>query len=120
MYHQLPGSTGKVFGAKLSGKVTRADFQQFVPVLEHLIRHHGKARVLFELADLKGFELAAMWEDIAFDVKHHADIERCAVVGDKKWEEWLVQLCKPFYSAQIKYFDIRQIDDAWAWIKEGT
>jgi len=40
-------------------------------------------------------------------------------VGEKKWEEWMAKVCKPFTMAKIQYFDAAKIDDAWKWLKEG-
>ena len=41
-------------------------------------------RVLFDMTDFEGWESGAMWEEIKFDLRHFADIERLAVVGDTK------------------------------------
>lgn len=120
MFELLPQSSGKVVGVKIKGKATHTDYQAFVPKLEEAIKKHGKIRVLFEMVDVSGFEMSAVWDDLKFEAKHCRDIERCAVVGDKKWEEWMVKIAKPFYSAGVKYFDIKQLDDAWKWIKEGA
>jgi hypothetical protein len=120
MFTQLEGGSGKVIGLQVSGKVTHQDYEQFTPKMEELIKQHGKIRVLFSMHQVQGFELHAMWDDMKFDYKHCNDIERCAVVGEKKWEERLIKLAKPFYRSEIKYFDAAQIDKAWAWLKEGT
>jgi hypothetical protein len=57
-----------------------------------------------------------LWEDIKFDVKHFRDIERLALVGEKKWEEGMATFCKPFTTAEVRYFDRAQVDDAREWI----
>jgi len=44
-------------------------------------------------------------KDIKFDIKHFADIERLAMVGDKKWQHGMATFCKPFTKATIRYFD---------------
>jgi hypothetical protein len=55
--------------------------------------------------------------DIKFDAHHFADIERLAIVGETKWEQWMANFCKPFTKAKIKYFDISQQDAAEAWLR---
>ena len=109
---------GKVLAMKISGKLSKEDYQQFVPKVEDLIKQHGKIRVLMEMHDFHGWEMAALWEDIKFDVKHFRDIERLAMVGDSKWEAGMAAFCKPFTSAKIKYFDVSKVDDAKQWIHE--
>ena len=109
---------GKILAMKISGKLSKEDYQQFVPKVEDLIKQHGKIRILMEMHDFHGWEMAALWEDIKFDVKHFRDIERLAMVGDSKWEAGMAVFCKPFTSAKIKYFDVSKVDDAREWIRE--
>jgi phosphoketolase len=45
---------------------------------------------LFELTGFHGWEAGALWDEIKLDIRHFADIERLAVVGDKKWEHGMV------------------------------
>lgn len=110
---------GKVLEVQVSGKLTHDDYQRFVPAFDRLVKQHGKIRVLFEMADFHGWDAAALWDDIKFDLKHFADIERLAMVGDKKWEKGMSIFCKPFTTAKIRYFDHATIQDARAWLEEG-
>ena len=109
---------GKVLNVRATGKLEKADYERFVPEVERLIGKHGKIRVLFDMHDFHGWTLGAMWEDIKFDLKHFADIERLAMVGDKKWEELMAKFCAPFTKAKIRYFDTSEADQARAWIVE--
>ena len=77
-----------------------------------------KIRVLIEMIDFHGWEERALWDDIKFDVKHFSDIERLAMVGEKKWEKGMSVFCKPFTTAKIRYFDHAAIADARAWLEE--
>lgn len=110
---------GKILHVRLTGKLTAADYAHFVPEFERQLQAHGKLRVLCEMHDFHGWELAAMWEDIKFDWKHFKDIERLALVGESKWEAGMAAFCKPFTAATIKYFDAAAADEAKAWIRGG-
>jgi hypothetical protein len=107
---------GKILKVKASGKLTKEDYQRFVPDVERLIKDHGKIRILLEMHDFHGWEVSALWEDIKFDLKHFGDIERLAMVGDSKWEKGMAAFCKPFTKAKIQYFDSSKADEARAWI----
>ena len=78
---------GKILAVHVSGKLAKADYGHFVPEFERLVRQHGKLSVLFDMTGFHGWEAGALWEDIKFDVKHFADIERLAMVGEKKWQQ---------------------------------
>jgi len=109
----------KILAVHASNKLTKEDYEHFIPEVERLIKQEGKIRLLFEMHDFHGWDAGALWEDIKFDFKHFADIERLAMVGEKKWEEWMATFCKPFTSAQIRYFDHNQAEDARRWIASG-
>jgi len=111
---------GKLLEVKVSGKVHREDYPRFIPEFESHVRDHGKVHVLFDMLDFHGWDMGALWEDIKFDVKHFKDIDRLAMVGDKKWEELMATVCKPFTTAKIRYFDKDHKADARAWLDEGV
>lgn len=111
-------SDGKVLEVQVSGKLMHADYEHFVPEFERLQKRHGKLRVLFKMADFHGWEMAALWDDIKFDLKHFADLDRLAMVGDKKWEKWMAGFCRPFTTARIRYFERDQTAAARTWLAE--
>ncbi|HEY4313547.1 MAG TPA: STAS/SEC14 domain-containing protein [Pirellulales bacterium] len=110
-------AAGKILEVRASGKLSKQDYERFLPEVERLIKAQGKLRILLELHDFHGWEVAALWEDIKFDMKHFRDIERLAVVGETKWEAGMAAFCKPFTSATIKYFDHTKAAEAKAWLE---
>jgi hypothetical protein len=113
-------ANGKILSVKISGKLTKEDYEQFVPQVEGLIKKHGKIRILMQMHDFHGWTVGALWEDIKFDVKHFKDIERLAMVGDRKWEAGMAGFCKPFTTAKVRYFDVSEAGQARAWVDEGS
>jgi hypothetical protein len=103
---------------RVSGKLAREDYRQFVPELERLLRDKGKIRVLLEMVDFHGWQPGALWEDLKFDVAHFSHLERLAMVGDRSWEKALSVVCKPFTTAEVRYFDRRNMAKARAWLEE--
>jgi len=110
---------GKLLEVSASGKLTKEFYESFVPAVEELITQHGKIRVLFQMHDFHGWTAGALWEDVKFDVKHWRDIERLAIVGEKKWQHGMAIFCKPFTAAKIRYFDHTEINEAREWLEEA-
>jgi hypothetical protein len=110
---------GKVMEVKVSDKLVHEDYQHFVPEFERLVKQHGKIRVLFEMADFHGWKASALWDDIKLDLEHFSDIERLAMVGNKKWEKGMSVFCKPFTTATIRYFDTTEAGEARTWLEGG-
>ena len=109
---------GKILEAQIQGKLTKEDYEVFVPEIERLIRLHGKLRILLYMHDFEGWSAGALWEDIKFDAHHFSDIERLALVGESKWQEGMAVFCKPFTTAKVRYFDHAQLPAARQWIEE--
>lgn len=116
-YHEE--ADGKILVVNASGKLSKADYEQFVPETERLIKKFTKIRILFEMHGFHGWAASGIWDDIKFDLKHFKDIERLAMVGEKSWEHGMAVFCRPFTTAKVQYFDRSQADEAVNWIHEG-
>jgi hypothetical protein len=110
-----PGG-GNFLEVHVSGILAQADYEQFVPEFERIAGQHGKLRGLFDTTGFHGWAAAAMWEEIKFDAKHLAGIERLAMVGDKEWQHVMVVICKPFTKATTLYFDHTDVIGARKWL----
>jgi hypothetical protein len=102
---------------ELSGRLTKEDYETFVPKIEAAIAEHGKLRMLVRLTDFHGWNAGALWEDLKFDARHFTDIERLAIVGEKTWEKGMAVFCKPFTTAEVRYYDKDELDRARAWVE---
>ena len=109
---------GKVLEVHVSGKLTKEDYEKFIPEVERLVQSHGTISILFEMHDFHGWEVAAAWEDTKFAIRHFSDIKRLAVIGEKRWQKGMTTFCKPFTRAEIQYFEHSQAEQATAWLRE--
>jgi hypothetical protein len=110
---------GRVIQVDLTGKLTKADYDQFLPEFERRIAEYGKIRVLCTMRDLQGWSAGAAWEDLKFDVKHFHDIDRLAIIGHSSLARLVAPISRLFTAAELKYFDIAQAEQAKMWITEG-
>ena len=110
---------GKLLVVHVSGKLVKADYEHFVPEFGRLVGLHGKLRVLFDMTGFHGWDAGAAWEDFKFGVAHFADIERLAMVGEKKWQEGMAMFCKPFTKATVRYFDHTDAAEARKWLRQS-
>ena len=109
-----------IFGFKFSGKLHDEDYKQFVPAVEDALKKNNKIKVLAQFENFEGWDMKAMWDDFKFGIEDATKIERLAMVGDKKWEELLANIFKPFMKGEVKYFDQKEIDAAWNWLQSST
>jgi hypothetical protein len=118
MIETIETGSAKVVGWKLNGTLHDEDYQRFLPQVESILTSQGKVRLFVQFEDFHGWDLHAAWDDMKFGMRHYADFERIAMVGDRQWEKWMAALSKPFTGAKVRYFDRSQIEDAWCWLLE--
>ena len=118
MITQLESGAPNIVGFVLSGKLHDEDYRIFVPALEAAVSAAHKLRLFARFEDFHGWDLHAAWDDFKFGLKHYATFERIALVGDRRWEEWMAILCKPFTQAEVRYFNATDEAAAWAWLCE--
>jgi hypothetical protein len=109
---------GKVLVVHASGTFVKADYPPFVAEFERRVQKPRKQHVLFDMTGLRGWDAGAAWEDMKFDFKHFADIDRLAIVGDKKWQHGMAIVLKPFTKAAIRYFDETESAEARKWLED--
>lgn len=118
MIQQIPVQEDNIVAFRLSGKLSHADYQAFLPRLEELIEAHGRISVLLELIDFHGWDLDAAKDDFRFGMQHQDDFERIAIVGQGVLQHWMALMAKPFISAEVQFFKQDQLSEAWDWLRE--
>lgn len=118
MFESIETGSSKILGVKLSGKLHEEDYTTFIPLVENALAAAGKLSLFIRFEDFHGWDLGAAWEDLKFATQHYGDFERIAMVGESRWQEWMAKLSVPFTQAAVKYFDVAEAEQAWAWLRE--
>lgn len=111
---------GRTMVVHVSGKLTKEDYDYFVPEFDRLAGLNRKPCVLFDMTDFHGWTASAIWEDTKFAFHHFSNFERLAIVGEKKWQEGMAAFCKHFTTAEVKHFDHDQFTEARDWLQHET
>jgi len=111
--------SAKFLVLEVHGKLEHADYEKLIPSLEAWLTEHGSIRCLVDMREFHGVELRAVLDELRFDVQHASEIERCGVLGNRRWEAWMTQLSKAlFRSAEIRYFHEGEGEEALEWLRE--
>ncbi len=116
--HKVVSTESNVIWVKVSDKLTKEDYAALIGSWEKMIAMHGKVRLGFDMENFHGWEPVAAWQDLRFSLTHNDKIERVAMVGEKKWEEWVTKLGSLLIHAQVRYFDSAQLSAAQRWLRE--
>lgn len=122
--HKFKSRSAKnVIGLRLSGTLSRAEYQEIVPYLEEKIKEYGKIRLFIELDHWKGWGAYAVFNDIFFIVKHSFQIERVAFLLKSEGDKRSVLLARPFTPwsrDNTRYFGPEEGEAAWKWVGQGV
>ena len=110
---------GRLLEIYLTGKLTKEDYETFLPAVERLVKQFGKICMLVEMHDFHGWTAGALWEDTKFAAHHFRDIKRLAIIGETKWEKGMATFCKPFTTAEVRYFDHTKATEARDWLSKS-
>ncbi|MBA3963830.1 MAG: STAS/SEC14 domain-containing protein [Chthoniobacterales bacterium] len=118
--HKITENDGNLITVRVSGKLTQEDYDDLIPTWKRLLAKRGTMRMLFIMDDFHGWTPAAAWDDLRFGTEHASKVERVAMVGEKKWQEWLTKIGSIFVMRhQVKYFDTSALAEAERWVRAG-
>ena len=114
---EIVETTGCLLIVKITGKLSKPEIDASQKEAIAVIRREGRARILIVGEDFEGWEEKGNWGDLSFMMKYDPQIERIAIVGEKKWEDLVFAFTgKGMRSAQVEYFLPGQLGAARAWV----
>ena len=114
----LPESKGSLICVKVSGKLTDAEYKNFIPYAESIIKEFGTIKFYVDMLDLDGWEWRVAWDDFAFGIKYWNNFSKLALVGERRWEKFSVLVVDKIHKADVRFFDGENSRAALIWIQE--
>ena len=102
---------------KAIGKLTHEDYETITPMIDSALNGVNSPiiKVYIDGTELDGWEPRAAWDDFKLGLKHGSEMEKVAIVGNKRWQELSAKLGSWFVGGEVKFFE--QPDDALAWLQ---
>jgi len=108
---------GDLITAKISGQLTETELLSLQRATAEIIQQRGKARLLVLVENFLGWQKGGTWSDLSFQMDHDEQIEKMAIVGDRKWKDLaLIFTAQGLRKFPIEYFDLAEKDKALAWL----
>lgn len=102
---------------EFTGLLKKSELEQAQKAAIGLIQKHGKVSLLALEKDFQGWVKEGDWGDLSFQAKYDKHIEKIAIVGEKKWEDWVLAfVAKGFRPVAIEYFLPSDLAKARAWL----
>ncbi|MGK2904760.1 MAG: STAS/SEC14 domain-containing protein [Desulfuromonadales bacterium] len=119
MYERLNLASDNALAYRISQPLSKDEMHMITTELGGSISGFGKIRGLIDLQSFPYADLPSFWEDLKFDIKFAKDIQRLALVGGGKIEQWATMTFSTLSFTKCRCFQQGQLDEAWAWLTEG-
>ncbi|MGE0665274.1 MAG: STAS/SEC14 domain-containing protein [Sphingomonadales bacterium] len=117
MYELLPDTRPGLISLRVTGKMSRADYETLEPLMKSQVARHQKPDMLIVMEDFKGFDgFGAVLDDLKLDVRYHDEVGKVAMVGDRTWQKIAVKIFSPFYGSEMRYYEQSELEDAKRWL----
>lgn len=118
MFLKIENLPENIIGIEISGKITHKDYAEIlIPLVEGDLAAQGSVKMLVVLGpDFGGIELAALWDDTKFGLKHWHDISHIAFVTDEGWARALTTMLAPVFPGAIRVFSLAEREAAREWV----
>jgi stage II sporulation SpoAA-like protein len=119
MIEFMDGTHDNILAVRFTGKLTEADYLRvLLPRVAAAAKKFGSVRALIYMDhDFKGWELKAAWANTKLDFRFRHSLEKIAVVGAPRWEEWCVSVAGLLVRGELRTFPPGQMADACRWLQ---
>jgi hypothetical protein len=103
---------------KISGVLKRSELAQMERVAIEAMGPGRKIKFLILTESFQGWDNKSNWEDVSFQSEYDEQIEKIAIVGEKRWQDLAEAFVgKGLRSMEIRYFTPSETAMARIWIK---
>lgn len=115
---QLKTERDDVYAFEIDGQVSKEEVEEVYQVLEKAYAKHDKINLLIRIGRYDGFDINALFSDVAYAGKLHAikHMRRYALVGGPSWMGNLVAFFDPLFRMEAHHFSLDEETEAWNWI----
>lgn len=118
MFEIMPASGPGLLAIRVSGVLTKADYDGFSPWLDEQLARHPRPAMLVDLRDFHGWDgPGAIAEDARLGIAHRGDLRRIALVGGSRWVAWLAAAFAPLMKTELRRFDTNEAEAALDWAR---
>ncbi len=117
MFEILDDTENGIVRVACVGEIQPTDYEVSGPTFEKIIKTRQPLRLLLDWTRFSGWseesESRAFW----FRIRHRGNMERVAIVGERKWRSAAAEL-DSIVDAEVRMYDTRSEDEAVRWLRD--
>jgi hypothetical protein len=120
MSAEIVDASEGVLTIKISGKLRYSELAAAQKTAAETLQKRGGSRLSVLAERFEGWEKGGDWGDLSGQAQLDAQIERLAIVAEKRWEDVALMFAgKGIRHIDIEYFPPTELPKARAWLASG-
>jgi hypothetical protein len=120
MIRKMDIETPGVLAYDCEGRITTEDVKRVHEDIRETLDRSEPLRLLIDVREMRGVEPRAVIEDLKLTPEYLRDVDRYAIVGDERWQEWFAGATDRLARGEARFFGDGELGQAKAWIQEGA
>jgi hypothetical protein len=117
MSAEIVDASQGVLTIRISGKLRQSELATAQKDAAEILQKRGGSRLLVLAEKFEGWEKGGDWGDLSGQTQLDAQIDRMAIVGEKRWEDVaLLFTGKGIRHIEIEYFSPTELPKARSWL----
>jgi hypothetical protein len=116
MFEILDDTENGIVRVAFVGEIGPTDYEVSGPTFEKIIKTRKPLRLLLDWTRFSGWSQEAESQAFFFRIGHSRDMERVAIVGERKWRSAATEF-DTIIDAEVRLYDTRSEDEAVRWLR---
>lgn len=118
MIELVPTGAHQVVGLRIEGRISGEDLDLAAREIDARLKVHPRISIYAEIHGLTGMSLEALAKDFRYSLAHLRDVEKEAIVSDRRWLALLAQVGgRLFPSIDVRHFSPEDKEAALEWLR---
>jgi len=117
MFEILDDTENGIVRVAYVGEIQATDYDVSGPAIEKIFKTRQPLRLLLDWTRFSGWSEESESRSFWFRIRHRGDMERVAIVGERKWRSAATEL-DSIVDAEVRLYDTRSEDEAVRWLRD--
>ncbi len=116
MFEILDDMENGIVRVAFVGEIQPTDYEVSTPLFEKIIETRKPIRMLLNWTRFSGWSHEAGSQAFWFRIGHRGDIDRVAIIGERKWRSAATEF-GTIVDAEVQLYDTRSEEEAVPWLR---
>ena len=117
MIHSIAEKNGGLLSIEIGFRLQGEDLQRLRSEVDKGVSEGRRTALLVTLKGFDGWHVPALWTHLCRLAEETEGVSKVALLGENRWHEAMTRLAHPNTPQTVRYFPLRDMDEAQRWLK---